>query len=466
MRVYFLCTLVFFLGSALGPANAQAETTLSPLRGAFSHTLSSYLQPVYGLSDLQDHAEIELEETLSSETYGAKFVPWVRVWALDTAGGTSRRVRPFFEAREAWVERIGETLDLRLGNQILSWGAADQINPTDVWNSVDLRDPFQSVKLPATVALFKLHPPARQDIQLEVVATPFFRESRLPLDWPETGERSVSVTSSRWLPLPANISTNGLSVPTRYTVHAADFPQTFQGALRAKALRVSGWDFSAMTFHGVEKVPRFAGAQTGNANDPTLPLTLHLYPSFHRTAVYGFDGTGPLRLGDTELGLRFEAAYAVPSNRRAAQAPAQYRDDLTRSPYLQVVAGGDYTVPGNFLGTTVYLNLQYVHYHTFGEAQRTRPGITIVSGMPNLFPFDRNLVFYFEDRVSSKFKFSNTLLVSIKNKDGMESPAFHVTYKDNWKAKLGADFFFGSSAGFYGQFADNRRITFGLSYVF
>jgi hypothetical protein len=48
------------------------------------------------------------------------------------------------EARllDAWVDARGLGLDVRAGNQIVPWGRVDLLSPGNVWNPLDLRDPF------------------------------------------------------------------------------------------------------------------------------------------------------------------------------------------------------------------------------------------------------------------------------------------------------------------------------------
>ena len=60
--------------------------------------------------------------------------------------------------KEAWLEFVGDSFDLRTGNQIVSWGSSDGVNPTDVWNPSDLIDLFNSTKLPVELIKLSIHP--------------------------------------------------------------------------------------------------------------------------------------------------------------------------------------------------------------------------------------------------------------------------------------------------------------------
>lgn len=49
-----------------------------------------------------------------------------------------------FEARllDAWLDARVLGVDLRVGNQVVPWGRVDVLSPGNVWNPLDLRDPF------------------------------------------------------------------------------------------------------------------------------------------------------------------------------------------------------------------------------------------------------------------------------------------------------------------------------------
>jgi len=168
-----------------------------------------------------------------------------------------------------------------------------------------------------------------------------------------------------------------------------------------------------------------------------------------------------------DFGLRFEGAFTIPDNSRAESAPPEFRDDLRRDRTVHAVAGADFTFPGSILGTTLYLNAQYVHYHSFESRQRAQPGYTIVSGMPNLFPWGRNLVFFVEDRIpGGQAALSFSGITDLARGDAFLSPGMSYAFAEGWKANAHYDAFVGDSNGFYGQFADQRRLGLGLRYAF
>jgi hypothetical protein len=438
--------------------------------GKVTELFQLYGQRIQGLQDDQERLDAELEFSLSNSTYGFKAVPWGWVRAPQDIGGQQQQARAFGDLKEAWAERVGSVVDIRAGNQIFGWGTADQVNPTDVWNPRDMYDLFQSPKLPIAALDIKIHPPQIENASLEIIGTPFFRPSQIPLLIPDNGTQPFTINDSRWfLPFPTTVvASNGSFVaPLQYQVTQATYPSTWQGGARLRVTSIGGWDFSASYANLVESLPRFSFTTSGNASSPSLPVVITLNPSYHREQMFGLDGAGSFKIGDSEIGTRFEGAYFARDNSRAYQAPAAQQADLLRDDYIDIVAGLDYTFRRKILGTVLYLNLQYVHYQRLGTLEQT-PGQYVISGLPDVLPWDRNLVFYWEDRIGqdSQLKILGTLVTSLQNGDALISPAIQYAWTDNLKTQLGAEIFAGAPTGFFGQFGQDSRFDFGATYSF
>jgi hypothetical protein len=438
--------------------------------GRFNELFQVYGQRIEGLQDVQQRMDGELEFTLGNGTYGFKAVPWGWFRAPDAIGGQPQSIHFYGDFKEAWAERVGSWVDVRAGNQVFGWGTADQINPTDIWNPRDTYDLFFSPKLPIAAVDVKIHPPALDNWGLELIGTPFFRPSPLPINIPGSGVAGFSLDDSRWLlPFPTTVLAGGSTfvAPLQYQMAAATYPTSWQGGARLRVTSLGGWDFSASYANIVESLPRFAFASQGSTASPSLPVVVTMYPSYHREQMIGLDGAGSFTIADSEIGTRFEGAYFIRDNSLVYQAPAALQPDLLRDDYLHVVAGLDYTFKRKILGTVLYLNLQYVYYQRFGNLEQT-PGQYVISGLPDVLPWDRDIVFYWEDRVgqNSQLKFQGTLVASVEHGDGMVAPVLLYSWTDDFKTSLGAELFGGSSTGFFGQFGQNSRVNLSATYSF
>ena len=80
--------------------------------------------------------------------------------------------------QDAWVGMRGESLNISLGAERVSWGVADGFSVVDRINPWDLTDPTRfDQRLSVPLALLVLH---RGAVQLDVVAVPFFQPAALP----------------------------------------------------------------------------------------------------------------------------------------------------------------------------------------------------------------------------------------------------------------------------------------------
>ena len=467
-----LLTLTAWAALLLVSAPARAEESASPPwefrtpTGKLTGNADAYTQPIIGQATNLYRWDGEFEQTLTNTEYSLRATPWVWVRAPDTIGGTSKSVRPYFEVKEGWIDRVSPNWDIRVGNQIFAWGTADQINPTDIWNPRDLFDPFASPKLPISAAQLKIHPTQIESMSLEVIYTPFFRPSRLPISFPDTGTGTFTLSDSRWLlPFPNGVSSSGATAPLQYSITPATYPETWELGARLKLMRVGGWDFSISGWSGVESIARFAFTTKGNPTDPSLPISVTLNPSFHREQMYGFDGAGSISFGEMDIGTRFEMAYYRRDNSRAYSAPVALQADLLRDDDFEGVIGGDYTFKRNIFGTVVYINLQFVDFQRVGHLEQ-QPGQAVIQGLPDAQPWDRDLVVYLEDRIGTKIKFGGTFVTSFVNQDSLIEPQIQYSWTDNFKTTLSGTVFVGNKAGFFGQFSDDNRVTLNASYVF
>lgn len=416
---------------------------------------------------LRTDFELEQKANLSANdsNYQLKLVPWVWLNAPQPDSNQKKDFAFHGDAREAWIERTSPNFDLRIGNQIFSWGAADKINPTDVINSLDYTDPFRAQKLPVTALRAVVHPQTMSDWSLELVASPLFRDPNLPFRIPESGVLSLDRRTSRWLmPVPNTVAGFGANAPLLYEVTAATYPSTWMGAARLSVARVGGWDFSGSYFNGVENLPRFSVGRTGTPGG-SAPITATLYPSFHRMQMAGVDGAGSITLWGQQFGTRFESAFVFRDNSRVTNADPQFRNDLRKENYSFSVLGVDTNLPFKVLGTAVYMNGQFVFYERV-KAGENKPGEFRVDGLPSALPFDRNGVFYLENRTEIGLKFSQAFVYSFLHHDGIYSPTVSYSFSDTISGSLGADFYYGEYPGFFGQFDDHSRLNAGLSIEF
>ncbi len=413
-----------------------------PFQAELRQSSRAYMQKLYGYDNWASTTDAELSTGLNDNLLNAKLVPWIRLQVPSSVAGDQRASQVFLEAKEAWVETNHDNWDFRLGNQILVWGSGDFFNPTDVWNPTDFTDPIEPARLPLSLAKLSIHPLAFEHVILDLVATPQFRPHRLPFSYGEDpiARRNFAPTDSRWLvptPTLAQITQNNV-VPLTYHVTGAQPPNEWQGGARLRLIRIGGCDFNLSYSQTTLPMPAFETKVTGVINDPNLPIDITIMPIFYRVATTGLDAAGAIG----PIGVRLELAQRNARNSVSSVVPLQ-----TNLGSL----GFDYTFP---MGKSeIYLNAVFL--------MKDSPGSTAVQtvfSIPNFEPFDRNLLFVIEDRVTSKFHLGIRGIGSLVNEDSWVSPSASYTFGDHTIVEVGIDLFAGSEKGAYGQYRENNRV--------
>ena len=210
--------------------------------------------------------------------------------------------------REAYLDLRAGALDVRLGRQIIAWGRADQINPTDTLTPRDFtllvpEDSDQRSGATGVRVTYRFG-----DVAVTGVLLPTFEPHTIRLERPPQG----STLRER---LPGDPVLQG----------AVKLEQTGRGV-----------DYSLSYFDGYDLFPDLG-------IDTARPDGLDLLLRHHRIRVVGADAAAALG----PYTVRGEAAYAFTEHSR--------RGDQIKSPFLFLVLGADRTLPRGW-----YVNLQYV----------------------------------------------------------------------------------------------------------
>jgi hypothetical protein len=220
------------------------------------------------------------------------------------------------ELREAFVDvRLGR-LDVRAGRQIIAWGRADGVNPTDNLSGQDLTVlvPDDADRRLGTTAVRASY--YAGDVSLTGVWLPEFRGHQFALPAPPPGVSLVR-DGERW---PGD-----------------------QWAVRAEQTG-RAVDWSVSYFSGKDMAPDLGIAVAATAT-PGIRL------AHHRVRVVGAD----MAANVGRFGLRAEGAYLDTEDSRG-------RDRFTKNPFLFIVTGVDRT-----FGGTTNLNVQYLFRYVLDD---------------------------------------------------------------------------------------------------
>jgi hypothetical protein len=325
------------------------------------------------------------------------------------------RVDPyFFEFHAAYVDisNVVKGLDLRIGRQVVPWGAADKFNPVSNLNTLDLSDPLMFGRALANNMVRIDYSPI-PDLSFTAVVIPTFRPAQLPrtaplalldpLRPPPLGDPALIEIIDQDRNLLLGLSRGRLRVEPAALLPEISFANT-QVGLRA-AYKLFEQDVAISYYRGRFGVPVPAwSVVAGTLDDPVVRAGV-VYP---RVDILGVEAAGSIeKLGG--LGYWAEAAVNFPEQVETAfyDNALKPRPDIgplieieyqpvpgggyqrgylspekpgraplrpyvvSKTPFVKATVGADYTLAGG----KIYLNLQYVHgfIDEFGSGRAARP---------------------------------------------------------------------------------------------
>ncbi len=324
-----------------------------------------------------------------------------------------------------------------IGRKIHRIGTGDGINPLDLINPVDYRDPFATgrsdSRLPVPMGLFTINLPvwgAFQEANLDVIVVPLAKVNRL------------NSPGSAWEPPGLQKLRAGHDAGLYILEDQVKPDQVFdQAEFEVRlAATLSGWDLSLIGFYGYLDSPVFSREyRTGTGGMEKLYIT-PIHPDY---SAFGF----AFAKGLDRSTLRGELAVKP-------DLPVMKNDDslpgYTRTTVMEGVLGIDRT-----FGTNLYVNLQYFLIHT-SEAENL-----ISDTWAHGITYDVHDTFFQDD-----------LEAGVRGIVGFTGQGLSLeTYAeyqlaDNWLFQGSLLFFEGSESGIYGQFDDNDMVTLRVRYSF
>lgn len=301
------------------------------------------------------------------------------------------------ELREGFVTYSSGPIEIRAGRQIIAWGRADGINPTDNLTSQDFTalvpdDSDRRVGSTAVRLTYSFH-----DISATAIWLPEFRSHRIPVP---SGFGDLEPYESDW-------GAKQFAVRVEQTGGAVDW--------------------SASVFHG---------------RDLHADLQPDLSLAHNDVTVIGADAAGNLG----RYGLRAEAAYVVTGDRHGI-------DPFIKNPFLLVVAGGDRTI-----GEHLNVNLQYLYkFVTQFEPPRPDPLAMAASTMSGQMRSHQHGA---SARVSYKW-FHDTLEAEVAAagyalpRGGVVRPKITYAVSDRMKLLVGGELYRGNAMSTFGMLRDN-----------
>lgn len=327
-------SLVCALTLAIPPAVAWGESGVGPTIGIAPAPAApagagdaALLKDALGLSGSLRAAGFSKDKSFGGETGYAVGSLWMvaaprDVWGIGTyfdgrvqGANLTRSYTVSWDVREAYARTAFRSFDVKAGRQIIVWGRADKVNPTDTWSTRD----------------FTLLAPNDDDQHLGVAS--------VQVSWSAGAFRATGLWQPEWRypglprpPLPVGVSLRNLppSAPARQFGMKIDH----SGA---------GPDWSLSYSHAIDRTPDLALLPCG-------PPEMALGFAYRAVDTVGADAAVPVG----KVGLRGEVAYARTQDRGGT-------DPLIKNSNVLLVLGGERTWAG-----VLNANVQYLYRRTLG----------------------------------------------------------------------------------------------------
>ena len=354
--------------------------------------------------------------------------PAVRDWTDD------RNEIYYVKLNEAYLTIDGERMDFILGKKMMRWGTGDGINPMDLINPRDYRDPIASARadarLPILLAngIFLLGPVTFEGVLIPKAEVNEFFLPDSP--WEPKGMKELrrSAESGEIILAPKE--------------EPDDWFEDAEFAFRVSTV-TGGFDLALLYYNGYTDDPVYH-------RDYLADGRMRFTPRYHRYQAYGFNFAKGFEMATIrgEIAIKPGLLFSVDSNDPSYKEDS---DGLVSRDLYQGVIGIDRT-----FFTNLYVNLQF-----FADI--------IEDGQESLASKRKTHGITFE--ISDKF-LDDDLTAGFRgmyftSNDGSVAEIF-AEYKigDNWQIAPGYMFFNGPKDSRLSQFNDNDMIYCRLRYSF
>jgi len=332
------------------------------------------------------------------------------------------------EVREFYIDAFIKDSDIRLGKQQVVWGQADGLRVLDVLNPIDYREFILPEVGERRIPLWMLNVESPMGKgMLQLILIPDQTYDQLP---PFDG--AFAFSSRLLVPqAPANVPVTMLDDkrPSKPIKNA-------DAGIRWTRF-VDGWDLSLNYLYHYQNQAVFYLTQS--------PTGVTVTPTYQRSHLLG--GTASNAFGN--FTFRGELGYST--DRYWVANPAQLAAGVAQSPELAYVAGLDYSgLSDTFLSFQVFQS-HLTRRESGTIRNQTETQVTALAR--------RNL--WNEVLTLEAF-----IIQSIDDKDGLIQLEARYQFNSTLSGRLGTDWFYGDSAGLFGQFKTASRVHVGLTYAF
>lgn len=362
-----------------------------------------------------------------------KFYPQLKFKGNDTLNFTAEGIfrenlnykeRSDFTAKEAYASIYIGAIDLTLGKQIINWGVADEIKPTDYFKIYDYTDLLRK-EAEGILAFRATYYLSRTNV--DFVWAPVFESHRISYN-----------QENPWAGIPrqgASFRVNNDHKPAR-NIGSSQF------GLRV-GHQAEGVDYSFSYVYGIDRFPTLVEMEPiGLAGNQPI---IEILPLYRRIHVFGADWNKSFLTWN----FKGEFVYVL-------------TNDSQVDPYFKAVIGGERYFSRLWSDIELFALIQFAIDQTIGD----RNQISQQHGI------DYNHIFHYAATVNLDIKFSESYSLFIKGIFDMEKKGGVVQSELRWKPRdslvfyIAADYLYGTEGTYFGFIRDNDRFIAGTRFSF
>lgn len=356
----------------------------------------------------------------------------------DDTGSRRIYLREAYISHDFYLESFIDSINIKMGRIIYTWGNSDEVKPVDIINPQDYSNlyftPIQERKYGVFSGSLSVY--FNENFFIEGVAIPEFKPSEIA--------SSVFVTNQM-----REINGN----PTTYTLNDQVLPEKKirnSSAAGRIGLTILDVDMHANYYYGYDRLPVYKLAVTN-----PFPLAIDVTPEYKKIQMFGFDFQRALFSG---ISIRGEAAffergkYFTYSSEGASLLASPLGQDLAaggdgtiEQKYIEYTAGFD---DQDFIFDDLYLNLQFhqkmINHYQRGLAQDSYTNLLLW-----------NIKYYM---LNKKYRISSQGAYDIGDKSVYANAEFAANLAANFEFTVGGWILEGDADTDIGQFDKNDMV--------
>lgn len=327
--------------------------------------------------------------------------------------------------REAFFEHQEEHWGLRLGRQIVIWGAADGVRITDLISPMDMTEflaqDYDDIRMPVNALRFSVF---NESMKVEVVVLPVFEGYRLPVD-----------PRNPWNIFSLSPIAQGMNIVWKEEAGKPAFKVANIEYGARWSTTLSGIDFALAALHTWNKMPVIEV-------QGIAPTEIIVSPRYYRMGFVGGDLSVPVG----QFVFRGEAAFNIDKH-------FTYKSHAEQEGFQTInwLAGADWYAPGEWMISGQFSMESVFRYRDFISQRQHSALITL--------------------NVSKKF-FGSTLQLSdftyydLTGKGWFSRFAADYALNDQIHLMAGYDWFSSKGSGIFDRYKDNSELWFKARYSF